>query len=202
MPASTPSHLYTGDHGATPPPPPARAAFPFSEALSHMPSHMPGMPAVEGWARGTSSQDSEMPSLSPGSSTVPERKVRAERDGDFSWKPEAGFSRATTVFSSLRGLQRTWTLIDACIFMLCEHVKPGGEGWGARVLSAKKLFKGQLEVWESKQAGMWHAPSLGGWCCLWVRSGLFLSPSPSSTHPPCPVPSSRASRFKICLGNR
>lgn len=77
---------------------------------------------------------------------VPERKVRGERDGDCSWKAEAGFSRATAVFSSLRGLQRTWTLIDACIFMLCEHVKPGEGGWGVRVLSAKKLFKGQLEV--------------------------------------------------------
>lgn len=69
-----------------------------------------------------------MLSPSPDSSKVPERKVRGEWDGDCSWKPEAGCSRATAVFSSLRVLQRTWTVIDACIFLLFEHVRPGGLG--------------------------------------------------------------------------
>ena len=124
-----------------------------------------------------------MPSSSPGSSMVPERKVRGKRDRDFSWKPEAGFSRATTVFSSLRGLQRTWTLIDACIFMLCEHVKPGGGGEPGFYL-LRNCSRGSWRFGsQSRQAHGMRPPLEGGAVCGLGVVSFFLLPLPAPTHP-------------------
>lgn len=63
-----------------------------------------------------------------------------------SWKPEAESSSPSEDLSGLRGLPKIQTLWTR-VFMLSGQV---------RVRGTKVLFRGQLEAWEAKQAGMWQ----------------------------------------------